>query len=626
MVPPSSTSPPFLRPAALVLLALVLTLVGCDSAGTSDSPPDEDPPPSPSEEDTTAPAAPTSLEGQSEETKIALTWAAVDAPDLAGYNVYRSTAPIDDVDDRTSQNESLLTETRFADTTAEAGTTFHYAVTAVDTASNESAPSAPVQKTLVGPPVGGFTNQPAPIVVDGNQADWTTLDVRQADVGDEDGPTGIERLWMAHTEQHLFLRLTVDAPISLEVNNNLTLYLDTDNDPTTGPSTLGLGAELEWTFGQRTGRLGSGRAIDHEDIGIASLPTVRADTFEIALDRSAQPGGAPLFSGDSLRIALSANGDRLPDDDGGLGYVLSDTDAAADAPSIDRPDASDVRLLSYNVPNNFDRNRSSLFESDVQRSVRSLLQAVGPDVIGFQEMFDDSATRIEGVAENELGVSEAWNWEKTGGELVLGTRYSIINTHTIPGADNQPSGAFLLNTQEALGDSLVVVLMHPKCCSGASEDRSRQETVDGVAAFLRDVTRGDGPFGVGAETPIAIAGDMNFVGDPQQPRTLRTGQIQNSSEFGAPARPDWDGSPLLDTNPRQTAAPLHATTFSAGSSFPPGRLDYAYVTDSVLEVVHAFALTTRTLSDAELDAYGLQRNDTATASDHLPLVVDLALR
>jgi endonuclease/exonuclease/phosphatase family metal-dependent hydrolase len=369
--------------------------------------------------------------------------------------------------------------------------------------------------------------------------------------------------------------------------------------------------------------------VGHADIGLAALPTVQSDTFEIALDRSAQPDGSPLFSGDSLRIALSSRGDRLPDADGGLGYVLSDTDAAANAPSLDRPGSSDLRLLSYNVPNNFDRNENTLFETDHQPSYRRMLRAAAPDVIGFQEMYDNTAAEVEQVVETDIdGVPDSWSWAKAGGELVLGSRHSIEATHPIPGADGQPSAAFLLDTQDALGDSLLVVLMHPKCCSGASEDRSRQATVDGVVAFLRDVQNGEGPFGVGASTPIVVAGDMNFVGDPQQPRTLRTGQIQNTDRFGPPAAPDWDGTPLLDTNPRHTGAPLHTTTFEAGGagSYPPGRLDYVYLTDSVLEAVHAFTLNTEALSDAALDTYGLQRNDTTIGSDHLPLVVDLTLR
>ena len=76
----------------------------------------------------------------------------------------------------------------------------------------------------------------------------------------------------------------------------------------------------------------------HAAIGLTSLPTVRADAFEIALDRSATPGGDALFQSDSLRIALSNDGDRLPDGDGGLGYILSDAETTLEAPpSSGRP-------------------------------------------------------------------------------------------------------------------------------------------------------------------------------------------------------------------------------------------------------------------------------------------------
>jgi endonuclease/exonuclease/phosphatase family metal-dependent hydrolase len=471
--------------------------------------------------------------------------------------------------------------------------------------------------------VDGFTSQPAPIVVDGEGDDWAGLSMRYDDTGD--GSLDLGRLWMAHTEEHLFLRLTVGQSIDLLEENDLTLYLDTDNDPTTGEAALGLGAELRWSFGERTGRLGTGQTVSHEDIGITPLPTVRAETFEIALDRAAEPGGPALFSGDSLRVGLSSGGDRLPDEEGGLGYRFSATEVAPDAPSLDRPAASDLRLFTYNVQQN------SIFDAERQPHHRRLLNATAPDVVGLQEVAS-SAAETEQVAEGDLDIPDAWSWAKVGGDLVVGSRYPIEGTHTIPGAEGTPSGAFLLDAQEALGKELVVVLMHPPCCNfeggpdELSRDEQRQLVVDGVAAFLRDVKQGKGPFGVPSETPIVVTGDMNFVGDPQQPHTLRTGEIQNTDEFGEPAAPDWDGSSLLDTNPRQTAAPFHITWTTSESSFPPGRLDYTYVTDSVLEVVHEFVLNTRPLPDAELDAHGLQRKDTVIASDHLPLVVDLTLR
>ncbi|PSO44828.1 hypothetical protein BRC21_00870, partial [Candidatus Saccharibacteria bacterium SW_7_54_9] len=84
------------------------------------------------------------------------------------------------------------------------------------------------------------------------------------DAGDRGG-LNIERLWMAHAEQHLFLRLELGRSINLQEDNELTLYLDTDNDPTTGRQTLGIGAELSWTFGNgRDGtRAGDSRFHEH---------------------------------------------------------------------------------------------------------------------------------------------------------------------------------------------------------------------------------------------------------------------------------------------------------------------------------------------------------------------------
>jgi endonuclease/exonuclease/phosphatase family metal-dependent hydrolase len=368
--------------------------------------------------------------------------------------------------------------------------------------------------------------------------------------------------------------------------------------------------------------------VGHADVGLTTLPTVRADTFEIALDRSALPGGAaPTI--DSLRLALAGGDDRLPDAGEAVGYALSDADVSVEVPTLDRPDAAAVRLLSYNAVNNFDRELNSLFIDDRQPSYRRILGAIGPDVVGIQEVYDQTAARTEAVAEDTLGLPDAWNWAKEGQDLVLGSRFPILDTHSIPGYADYESGAFLLDTRDALGTRLVVVNMHPPCCNYPAEDgepsrnAQRQRVVDGVAAFMRDVTAGKGPFDVAAETPVVVLGDMNFVGDAQQERTLRAGRIVNTDRFGEPAAPDWDGTELLDARPRHTARPLHVTWVDPGSSFPPGRLDYAYVTDSVLEIAHEFVLSTSTMPAAALDRAGLEAGDTPSASDHLPVVIDV---
>ena len=476
-----------------------------------------------------------------------------------------------------------------------------------------------------------YPSHSARIYVDGDGEDWASLPVRQADVGDGTG-VGIERLWTAHSDRHLFLRLELDQALNLQEENDLTLLLDTDADTTTGRDTLGLGAELVWTFGERAGRF-RGAEVAHADVGLTSLPTVTSDVFEIALDRSAVPDDSTsLFQGERLRIAVTSDGDRLPDEAGGVGYALSDEGGALDAPTLDRPDTSAVRLTSYNAVNNFDRELNSLFIEARQPHYRRILGAIEPDVIGFQEVYDQSANEVEATVEGKLGVPEEWAWAKEGRDLVLGSRFPILKTYAIPGYEEYESGAFLLDTREALGSRLVVINMHPPCCNYEAEDgepssdAQRQRVVDGVVAFVRRVKAGEGPFGVAAETPIVILGDMNFVGDAQQPTTLRTGDIENEDRFGPSVAPDWDDSPLLDTAPRQVASPMHITWTDAESSFPPGRLDYTYVTDSVLDVVHEFVLYTPALSDDVLRKNGLRATDTDAASDHLPVVVDVQNR
>jgi endonuclease/exonuclease/phosphatase family metal-dependent hydrolase len=475
--------------------------------------------------------------------------------------------------------------------------------------------------------VDGYEAQPAPIYIDGDGDDWSSVPVRQSDTGDGEG-LALERLWVAHTERHLFLRVEVSRALNLQEGNDLTLYLDTDDNPETGRATLGLGAEVSWAFGDRAGTA-YGDEVEHEDLGFHSLPTVESDVFELALDRSARPAGTPLFSGDSLRVALVSNGDRLPDEDGGLGYVLTDTSIPVESPSIDRPSGAAVRILSQNSVNDFDAGISAIFQADRQPSYRRVFDAIGPDVIAFQEIYEQSADTTETVMEGEYGLADEWNWAKRGQDLVLGSRFPIEDEHTIPGYEQNESGAFLLDARSALGERLIVVVMHPPCCNfeadedDPSRNAQRQQVVDGVAAFLRRVTGGEGPFDVAPGTPIAVVGDMNFVGKAQQPRTLRTGEIVNTDRFGPSGAPDWDGGDLLDTNPRQTGAPLHSTWIDTTSAFPPGRLDYAFVTDSALEVVHEFILNTAALSEAERSAHGLEAGDTGTMSDHLPVVVDL---
>jgi hypothetical protein len=97
--------------------------------------------------DTTAPSAPSGLSASAGDETVDLSWDAVSASDLDGYNVYRSTSSISDVSGVDPINGSPLQNTSYTDDEATVGTTFFYAVTAVDEDGNKSNLSNVVQKT-----------------------------------------------------------------------------------------------------------------------------------------------------------------------------------------------------------------------------------------------------------------------------------------------------------------------------------------------------------------------------------------------------------------------------------------------------------------------------------------------
>ncbi|MDN5852026.1 MAG: hypothetical protein L0K86_04115, partial [Actinomycetia bacterium] len=99
--------------------------------------------------DTTAPSAPTGLAATGGDGIVELTWDANGEPDISGYRVYRG----DSADVATGPGAtpitgtSLLPTPAYTDTPVENGTTYFYAVVAVDSHGNESQASASTSAT-----------------------------------------------------------------------------------------------------------------------------------------------------------------------------------------------------------------------------------------------------------------------------------------------------------------------------------------------------------------------------------------------------------------------------------------------------------------------------------------------
>lgn len=92
---------------------------------------------------TTPPPQTSDLKGRAFVDRIELSWAAVNIPDLKGYNVYRSKKPLSDY-----AQTGFTEDPRFTDRSIEPKEEYYYRVTAVDTAGNESERSEYVKTGL----------------------------------------------------------------------------------------------------------------------------------------------------------------------------------------------------------------------------------------------------------------------------------------------------------------------------------------------------------------------------------------------------------------------------------------------------------------------------------------------
>ncbi len=100
--------------------------------------------------DTTPPAPPTGLIATPGDATVNLAWAANGEPDLAGYRVYRATAPGVPTTGTPLNGAALLTSPAFADDTAVNGTPYYYVVVAVDSSGNPSTASNEATATPTG--------------------------------------------------------------------------------------------------------------------------------------------------------------------------------------------------------------------------------------------------------------------------------------------------------------------------------------------------------------------------------------------------------------------------------------------------------------------------------------------
>jgi endonuclease/exonuclease/phosphatase family metal-dependent hydrolase len=450
-----------------------------------------------------------------------------------------------------------------------------------------------------------------PIVIDGQFDDWRDVDMTAPDTA---------QIGVAQGPKFLYLHFRQPAATILQSGaSDIVLLLDTDGDANTGRPIFGLGADLEWDFRARSGKIwsaGGAQPIGPAHVGLVIAPTVGSRRVEIAIDLPAARGALPGLQ-NKLRGAIT-------DVAGGLGFGTQHTpfkyrvgsyEVAATA-SLDpqRGTAENLRVMNYNI------ERDGLFAASRQAAYRRVFRTLEPDIVGFQEIFqfpvEAAGARLDDWV--PVGGGALWHTAAAGTDAGLASRYPIDSAWLItPGVD-----AYLVDTRAVLGSRIVVIVVSLKCCEDLEGLRKVQ--IDAILSFWRDAMSAGGTVTVPDGTPMLMIGDMNLVGDPAEVTALREG-IPFNPATGPRFAPDWNGKALVDLRPLHTDQPMAYTWRRDGNSggFAPGRLDYIFATQSVLRIEKRFVLHTRSMTKKRLKAFGLRRRDTTTASDHLPLVTDV---
>ena len=312
---------------------------------------------------------------------------------------------------------------------------------------------------------------------------------------------------------------------------------------------------------------------------------------------------------------------------------------------IDRPAGADVRLVSFNILWN-----NIFVETNAQNADRfvRIMRALNPDVLALQEigvtswMLKDNpnarhwnADDVAYLMDTILPLANGAHWQAfMGSDCVLVSRYPLkmTATETIPAGERDLAMALVDLPDAQFGIDLYVLDNHFKCCDPAKNDVRRQEQADSIVAWLRDAREPGGHIDLPAGTGMVVCGDLNLVGSFQPAQTLIDGNIEDEQKYGADSPPDWDGTALTDAHPlHNIIGPDDYTWRNDDDKYDPGRIDFIFYTDSVLNAVKTFALDTLNMSDEDLHAAGLEKLDVATDAtghdiDHYPLVVDFEVR
>jgi endonuclease/exonuclease/phosphatase family metal-dependent hydrolase len=461
-----------------------------------------------------------------------------------------------------------------------------------------------------------------PITIDGLFDDWDEVDISYSDSQGDGADADFAVIKITYDNDFLFIYFNFhDGEYLMQDWNEFHLYIDADNDTTTGYYINGIGAELDWLFGDRSGSyyiMDGIIDIYQNDLTLRMAPTITNHEFEICISRNSNvltmDGTQVLVEGKVILTDTGQNADQIPDENGGISFSIGEDYIMPPTPiTFDKRDETDIRLVTHNVWS------SSLLDSYYQEYFQRIYQALDPDIVALQEMYENT-NQLHSLF-NDWFPDEQWYVSSQFRDNIIISKYPVLEEDYFTSSER--TMVALLNTEDDLGKNLIIFNSHLSCCGN---NDSRQYDADEFVSHWRDWRENDnGPFALADSTPFIHVGDFNLVGYRQQLITLTEGDIDNENTFGNDYALDWDGSPIADLFSRHSHNRMGYTWRWDNSSFSPGKLDYVLYTDSVLDTSKHFVFNTLTMDSASLAEYGLEEMDSYNSSDHSPRVLDIKI-
>jgi len=177
-----------------------------------------------------------------------------------------------------------------------------------------------------------FAGTYANISIDGDFSDWGSVPLAYtAPIGPSDA-IQYENVYLANDANNLYIRFTLYSPRSDAFANSYdNLFIDTDNNASTGFSVGGIGSEMlvQWGGGyqETSGNFNAGNI---NNLGWAIAGSADSMDFELAISRNATyaSDNSPVFANNTIAVLLEGDNTSYTSVEfvppsGGLAYTFA---------------------------------------------------------------------------------------------------------------------------------------------------------------------------------------------------------------------------------------------------------------------------------------------------------------